>query len=427
MSQEAPRAPYTVSELTGEIRSTLESRYEWLQVRGEISNYKKAPSGHVYFNLKDESAVLSCVAWRSVAARWGGLALGDGIDVVAGGSITLYPPRGQYQLKVEAIRLAGVGALQQRFEALKAQLAAEGLFDSERKRPLPAWPARIALITSPTGAAVRDFIRTLRQGGAPVHAVVLPVRVQGAEAPLEIADAIQTACESGRFDTIALVRGGGSLEDLWAFNEEIVARAIYEASIPVISGVGHEIDFSIADFVADLRAATPTAAAQAICDCFDRHRGRAVLARDRLLRSAADRLARERERLSSLTRAMRRCHPKALLFQERQRFDDRVERLRSALSGAVENRRAALAGLRRALAVGVRHELGGKRQTLDRLSGLLHSYDPHKMMGRGYAICRRPDGGVIQRVEAVKPDDLVDVEMADGSFRSHVTEVSEKS
>ncbi len=423
-NEETIRPPLSVSELTDEIRQSLEERYEWVQVQGEISNFKKAPSGHVYFNLKDPKAVLSCVAWRSTASRWGGLDLKDGREVIAGGSITLYPPRGQYQLVVNSIQLAGVGALQQAFEALKRRLASEGLFGPERKQPLPDWPQRVAVITSPTGAAVRDFIQTLRLSRCPVHATVCPVRVQGNEAAPEIAAMIEKVNQSGRFDVIALVRGGGSLEDLWAFNEEIVAKAISASNLPVISGVGHEIDFSIADFTADYRAATPTAAAQVICDSFDVHRGRLQLAYHQFLRGAANWLQSERSRTDAMRDALKLRHPRALVFQERQRLDDRAERLHQFMNSTIQHNQAALIDRRASLARVVRHDFGSRRQALETLSGFLRSYDPHKMMERGYSICRREDGTPVLRAQDVSPGDTIRVQMADGGLGAEVNEVA---
>lgn len=424
MNQEAPmRPPLSVSELTDEIRQSLEERYEWVQVQGEISNYKKAPSGHVYFNLKDKNAVLSCVAWRSTASRWGGLDLHDGREVVTGGSITLYPPRGQYQLVVNSIRLAGVGALQQAFEALKRRLADEGLFDPGRKRPLPDWPKRVAVITSPTGAAVRDFIRTLQLSRCPIEATVCPVRVQGTEAAQEIAAMIKAVNHSGRFDVIALIRGGGSLEDLWPFNEEVVAKAIFASKTTIISGVGHEIDFSIADFTADYRAATPTAAAQVLCDIYDIHRGRLQLAGERLLRNASNWLQNERGRLKAIRSAVKMRHPRAMVFQERQRLDDRAERFQQWMTSAIQQNRAALQDRRASLFRACRHDFGSRRQRLETLSGFLRSYDPHKMMERGYSICRRQDGTPVLRANEVQPGERIRVQMANGALGAEVKEV----
>ncbi|MBZ0256586.1 exodeoxyribonuclease VII large subunit [bacterium] len=420
---DTPRPPFSVSELTDEIRQSLEERYQWVQVQGEISNFKKAPSGHVYFNLKDANAVLSCVAWRSTASRWSGLDLKDGCDVLAGGSITLYPPRGQYQLVVDSIRLAGVGALQQAFDALKRRLADEGLFDAERKKPLPEWPQRIAVITSPTGAAVRDFARTLRLSQCPVHATVCPVRVQGLEAAGEIASMIQAVNQSGRFDVIALVRGGGSLEDLWSFNEEIVAKAIAASNVPVISGVGHEIDFTISDFTADFRAATPTAAAQVICDLFDVYRGRLQLARDRILRAASNWLQGERKQLDSMRSAVTMRHPRTLIYQERQRLDDRAERLQQWISSTVTQQQSALNDRRSSLLRVLRHDLMTRRRELETLSGFLRSYDPHKMMERGYSICRREDGSPLTIASGVNLGDKIRIQMSDGSLGAEVNEV----
>lgn len=422
-SDAAPRAPYTVSELTDEIRLHLEERYDWVQVTGEISNFKKAPSGHVYFSLKDDGAVLSCVAWRGTAARWTGLELSDGVEVVAGGNLTIYPPRGQYQMVVTAIRLAGVGALQQRFEALKRLLAGEGLFDPAHKKQLPERPARIAVITSPTGAAVRDFIRTVRNGGCPVAVTVCPVRVQGAEAPGEIAAMIRRVNAARRFDLIVLIRGGGSLEDLWAFNEEAVARAIYKSELPVMTGVGHEIDFTIADFTADFRASTPTGAAQWLCESFGQGRADLNRLRDRLLRAAAPIVQSERQRLEHCLRAQQRYHPRSLLALERQRLDERFERVLRGWRRKLESGNDALARTRLAIEKSMAAGLERRRERIDGFSGLLHSYDPRKILERGFSVCRDEDGAVIRGTGELAPGRVVRVELADGAFRSSVIDV----
>ena len=329
----------TVSELTLDIQQCLEERYDWVQVRGEISTFKKAPSGHAYFRLKDDGAVLECVAWKSTVIRWSGLELKDGDEVVAGGRITIYPPRGQYQMVVSAIRLAGVGALQQRFEKLKLKLAQEGLFDPERKKNLPRWLNRVAIITSPSGAAVQDFLRVVRNSHCPVEFTVCPVLVQGLEAAGEIAQMIERVNASNRFDLIILCRGGGSLEDLWAFNEEIVARAIAASQIPIITGIGHEIDFTIADFAADLRAPTPTAAAQVICNLFAEYRGQVYMALDRLSRCIMPQIQKERNRLIHAEKVLRRCHPVNLISLHRQKLDDILFRMMRCMKTSAADRR----------------------------------------------------------------------------------------
>src|SRR5271169_5276893 len=287
---EATRKVLSVSELTGQIRALLEKQIGQVWVTGEVTNLRAQSSGHIYFTLKDAASQLSCVLFSREKVPHREL-LADGQKVLLQGDVTVYEARGQYQLIVRAVELQGVGALQIAFEKLKQQLAAEGLFAPERKRPLPRYPQRIGLVTSPTGAAIRDVLHVVQRRNPGLEIILAPCRVQGQGAAAEIAEAIRLlnefnvgvqalACsaflrhpnklklelQQGGLDLILITRGGGSLEDLWAFNEEVVARAIYESELPVVSAVGHEIDFTIADFVADLRAATPSAAAELITE-----------------------------------------------------------------------------------------------------------------------------------------------------------------
>ncbi|MEW6236147.1 MAG: exodeoxyribonuclease VII large subunit [Candidatus Omnitrophota bacterium] len=423
MELESIRLPYTVSELTEEIRLCLEERYDWVEVRGEISNFKKAPSGHVYFRMKDENAALECVAWRQTAMRWGGMELRDGAEVIAGGKIGLYPPRGQYQLVVSSLRLAGAGALQLRFEALKRKLAEEGLFDSARKRPLPYWPENIAVVTSPGGAALRDFVKTLREGGCPAKVMICPVLVQGEKAAGEISKAIAEINRRENFDLIVLCRGGGSLEDLWAFNEEAVARAIFTSRIPILTGVGHEIDFTIADFAADARASTPTGAASAIREIFERRRGELYADKERFLRTLPPVVERLRERIELTHRALKRYHPIAAIAMRRQRLDDIQSMLTLRMREHWIQAAAAQHEKGRRIADAMRRAVAERKNDLRRCEHLLRSYDPRRNLARGYAICRGEDGNIIRRIAQTAPRDRIDVFLADGSFASQVTEV----
>src|SRR5437868_2821968 len=258
---------FTVSELTRNIRGTLETKFGAVWVQGEISNYKLHPSGHQYFTLKDQRAQISCVIWRDSMAPLR-KPLADGAQVQVYGTVTVFEARGQYQLNVQILQPRGVGLLQAKFEALKRKLEAEGLFAPERKRPLPKFPRRIGIITSPSGAAIRDMLNVLRRRAPWLEILVNPVRVQGPGAAQEIAVAIREFATPNKafapVDLIVITRGGGSIEDLWEFNEEIVARAIFNSAVPIVSAIGHEIDFTICDFVADLRAPTPSAAAELI-------------------------------------------------------------------------------------------------------------------------------------------------------------------
>src|SRR5262252_6499446 len=258
---------FTVSELTRSIRGMLETKFAAVWVQGEMSNYKLHPSGHQYFTLKDQRAQISCVIWRDTMAPLR-QALADGAQVQVYGTVTVFEARGQYQLNVQILQGRGVGLLQAKFEALKRKLEVEGLFAAERKRPLPKFPQRLGIVTSPTGAAIRDMLNVLRRRAPWLQILINPVRVQGTGSAQEIAVAIR---EFGTpnvnwqpLDLVVVTRGGGSIEDLWVFNEEIVARAIFRSGVPIVSAVGHEIDFTICDFVADLRAPTPSAAAELI-------------------------------------------------------------------------------------------------------------------------------------------------------------------
>ena len=415
---ESIQQPYTVSGITEEIRQRIEERFEWTEVRGEISSFKKAPSGHAYFRLKDATAILECVAWRNTVVRWAGLDLRDGDEVIVGGKVTVYPPRGQYQLVVSAIRLAGSGALQKQFERLKQQLFEEGLFDDNRKRPLPSFPRKIAVITSQTGAAVRDFLRTIASNRCPVDITVCPVLVQGAEAAGEVSETIQRVNNQGGFDLIVVCRGGGSLEDLWAFNEEIVVRAVAESALPVLTGIGHEIDFTLADFAADTRASTPTGAAETIADLFNRHRSRLHLFADRLIRSIGPCLEWEKKRLAVTQRALRRYHPQTAVSQWRQRLDDFSMTLIRGSRSTIRQHRTAIEEKRKTLPATADREVERKKQELKRYVQLLTSFDPARNLERGYAICRHDDGRSIVRLADVEIDDRVNVHVSDGSFRS---------
>jgi exodeoxyribonuclease VII large subunit len=332
---EAGRRVLSVSELTTQIKRLLEKQVGQVWVTGEVTNLRAQSSGHIYFTLKDATSQLSCVLFRSAAVVHREL-LQDGQKVLLQGDVTVYEARGQYQLIVRAVELQGVGALQIAFEKLKQKLAAEGLFAPERKRPLPKYPQRIGLVTSPTGAAIRDVLHVVQRRNPGLEIILAPCRVQGEGAAEEIAEAIRLlnewndfgvgssrrddrtarrAVPTNRIDLILITRGGGSLEDLWAFNEEVVARAIFESAIPVVSAVGHEIDFTISDFVADVRAATPSAAAEIITE--------GVFA--------------SRQLVSDLTQRMARAHPRRRLNEFLQRLDDlQTGLLRCAKQGARE-------------------------------------------------------------------------------------------
>src|SRR6202142_3935266 len=323
----AGRTVLSVSELTTQVKRLLEKSIGSVWVTGEVTNLRAQSSGHMYFTLKDAGAQLSCVLFRGEAVRNRSV-LQDGQKLLLQGDVTVYEARGQYQLIVRSVELQGVGALQIAFEKLKQKLAADGLFAPERKRPLPKYPQRIGLVTSPTGAAIRDVLHVVQRRNPALEIILVPCRVQGDGAAAEIAAAIRLLNEFGirnsefGIDLILVTRGGGSLEDLWAFNEEIVARAIFESAIPVVSGIGHEIDFTISDFVADMRAATPSAAAENITQGGFASRGFVAEAPGLLRRKVRQRLEVVTTEFEQLQGRLTRAHPRRRLDEFLQRLDD---------------------------------------------------------------------------------------------------------
>ncbi|MFS8609180.1 MAG: exodeoxyribonuclease VII large subunit, partial [Gammaproteobacteria bacterium] len=339
VAETPPRDVYTPSRLNREARMLLERGLPALWLEGEISNFSRPSSGHWYFSLKDEAAQIRCAMFRqrNVLARF---TPKDGMHVQARGRVSLYEPRGDYQFILDYIEEAGEGLLRRKFEELKNKLAAEGLFDPARKRSLPKIPRRIGVITSPTGAAIRDILHILKRRFCSIPVLIYPVQVQGAAAAPQIAAAIRLAGRRAECDVLILARGGGSLEDLWAFNEEIVARAIYECPIPIVSGVGHEVDFTIADFVADVRAPTPSGAAELVVpDSAEWVRAFATL--ERRLTSTLRRLLNERiQRMDWLTRRLQRRNPRFELEQHAQRLDELERRLLRAMRHSLAIRRS---------------------------------------------------------------------------------------
>ena len=397
MSQISLLSPtaWSVDEVTNYLKSLLESDHNLadLWVRGEISNLSRPRSGHLYFTIKDKRAALKCVMWRSMAQRLH-YQPRDGDAVEVHGSISIYPAGGQYQLYADAIRPLGAGALYQEFLRLKAQLEAEGLFAEDRKRQIPLWPRHIGIVTSSTGAALRDMLNTLKRRYPLVEVVLAPTSVQGADAPPGIVAALRALNRLAAPDVILVARGGGSIEDLWAFNDERVARAIAASDAPVISGVGHETDFTIADFVADLRAPTPTAAAELAVP--NRADLSAALADSwqRLGRAAQGQIAALRWNLNDLRAHLARQTPLNRIQNDRQRLDDLVRSSDRSLTHRLEVKRLQLAGLNRRL----------------------ESLDPLAVLGRGYALVSRPDGQIVCRVEQVEAEDVLTVRVSDGTF-----------
>jgi len=414
---------FTVGELTRQIRGTLETKFRAVWVQGEISNYKMYPSGHQYFTLKDQRAQMACVIWRDTLppARQ---PLVDGSQVQVYGTVTVFETRGQYQLIVQILQARGVGMLQAKFEALKRKLEAEGAFATERKRPLPKFPRRIGIITSPSGAAIRDMVNVLRRRAPWLQILINPVRVQGTGAAQEIAVAIrQLALPNEAFtplDLIVVTRGGGSIEDLWEFNEEIVARAILNSTVPIVSAVGHEIDFTISDFVADLRAPTPSAAAELIVpDIIDLQRqidrctrslSRQLLnrlrdaqqrldhARETLQRCLAYKLDSRKHQLVHITRALQARGPARELMMRRNRFADLYRRLVSSPARLLDN----------------------ARHRFERIEGILRVLGPDATLRRGYSITMSERGKIVCTIAAVRPKMKIRTRVSDGEFGSEI-------
>ncbi|MGA3371971.1 MAG: exodeoxyribonuclease VII large subunit [Terracidiphilus sp.] len=457
MNREAPFAPqldltfeeprharriWPVRELVGQVRELVEQEYGDVWVEGEISNYRPAPSGHVYFTLKDAEAQLPVVLFRRQAMLLR-FRPEDGLHVLVRGRVSVYEQRGQMQLVAETMEPVGAGSLQLAFEQLKARLKAEGLFDTERKQPLPAFPRTVAIVTSPTGAVIRDFLNIVARRHSGLNVLLCPASVQGDSAPAEIEAALTELNASGLADVIVLARGGGSLEDLAAFNSERVARAIAASRLPVVSAVGHETDFTIADFVADLRAPTPSAAAELITEA--QHKIAEHLAEQlhRLDRAARFQLLQARQRLTRLPVSRAEGRMAALLRRLEQRLDDSSLRIEAAVSAQLRQHQRQVADLAAAV---LRHDprrnfglarerLAACRTRLDRaleraihassatvsaLDARLHSLSPLAVLDRGYALVLTAQGGVVRSTNQVAPGDKVTTRLADGAFISRV-------
>lgn len=436
----------TVAELTRQIRGTLETKFGAVWVQGEISNYRPQPSGHRYFTLKDQRAAISCVIFRNTLPPTAP-PIADGAQVQVYGNVTVFEARGQYQLNVQILQTRGAGLLQAKFEGLKRKLEAEGLFDPARKRALPKFPKRIGIVTSPSGAAIRDILNVLQRRAPNVQVLVSPVRVQGIGAAAEIATAIKELATPNEawepIDLIVIARGGGSIEDLWEFNEEIVARSIFHSAIPVVSAVGHEIDFTIADFVADLRAPTPSAAAELIVpdvadlvrrmndleNCLQKCQRNFLQQSFIRLRFLSERtLARE------LTQRMR---------DARQQLDLTAESIQRKLKQFVVDARAALGSraqslksrdpkrevmlcrnratdLERRIVAQPARFLENARQRFQRVEGILRVVGPEATLRRGYSITTDAAGNVIKSIAAAHPKSKIRTRVADGEFESEV-------
>ena len=435
-----PAPVVSVSELNRRVRLLLENQFEMLWVSGELSNVKLASSGHWYFCLKDPAAQIECAMFRT-RAQFLDFRPENGLQVEARARVTLYEPRGNYQLVVEEIRKAGLGALFEAFEKLKARLQAEGLFEAARKRPLPAFPRAIGIVTSREAAALRDVLATLRRRCPMIPVVIYPAQVQGEGAAAQVVRAIQAANARAECDVLIVCRGGGSLEDLWCFNEEAVARAIVASAIPVVSGVGHETDFSIADFAADLRAPTPTAAAAAAGPDREallaevalyrrrvaRDIGRILEARAQRLDVVAQRLERDarrivearRQRLEGLSRRL--LTPAERIARDRERVAQLARRMRRALPDMPLARRE-LARATQRLSAGVARGVAERTRRLGALRASLGHLDPTQVLARGYSIVRDAEGHVRRSSAGLAIGAALDVTFSEGGASVTVRE-----
>jgi exodeoxyribonuclease VII large subunit len=451
ISQPSATKVYSVSELTAGVRRTLEGQFGNVCVEGEVSNHRLQASGHQYFTLKDAKSQVACVWFAGRSSGLRAVPLSDGMQVQLRGLLTVFEARGSYQINVQSVQAAGAGLLQAKFEALKRRLQEEGLFDRARKRPLPRYPAVVALVTSPTGSVVQDMLKVLGRRAPWVRVLVYPVRVQGQTAAAEIADGIRFVNEqSGRslpkVDVLIVGRGGGSVEDLWSFNEEVVARAIFHSEIPLVSAVGHETDFTIADFVADQRAPTPSAAAEMVVPDGAALERQVQLQGDRMEASLQGQLRRWRQRLEFLEKSALFREPRARLAEAAQRLDAEAD----SLDRAVRDRLGALTRRLENLAASVRAHrpdqvLALRRQQTEAAAGRLERalvaalqqrgtqveqmrqklvlLSPEGTLERGYSITLATDGTLVRSASKAAVGDTLVTRLRDGRVESTVTAV----
>ncbi len=433
---------YSVSELTREIRAILEGRFPSVLVKGEVSNLRAPSSGHLYFTLKDADACIDAVLFRTEARRLR-FSVQNGLSLVARGRLALYEPQGRYQLVCDTVEPLGAGALQIAFEQLKERLQKEGLFESGRKRTLPFLPRRIAVVTSPSGAAVHDFLRVLHRRYPNLPVLIVPARVQGEGAAQEIARGIVRAAKQPRVDVVVVARGGGSLEDLWAFNEEVVARALCGCPVPTVSAVGHEIDVTIADYCADLRAPTPTAAAELIARVKDELVADLAQRRARLARAMRSQLERREGVLDKLRAGV--ADPRRLIGDRKLRLDRARQRVEDLLHDRIAVRHQALRALRERLQAQHPRErlhrlerevarleeklkslagraLAARRHRYEGLTARLDALSPLKVLARGYAVAFDERGHALQRAAQVQPGERVRVRLHEGELSAQVVE-----
>ena len=446
--QARPRA-LTVSELTDRILGVLEVEFADVWVEGEVSNLKIAPSGHWYFSLKDERAQVRAVVWKT-DTRLIRFRPEDGMRVLARGQVRGYAPRGEYQLSIQVLEPLGKGSLQQAFEDLKERLGKEGLFEAARKRPLPMLPRRVGVISSPTGAAIQDILRVLSARYANLEVLLYPARVQGPEAAGEVSQGIRALNRLGGLDVLIVARGGGSLEDLWPFNDEQVARSLAASKIPTISAVGHETDFTIADFVADLRAPTPSAAAEMVVQEKLQVARALVSLYEALKQAMASRLERDRERVEALGKRRVLTDAARALRDLYRRVDELTSRLTRAVRGSerqathrlslarnalrslnpvarIANGAVLLAQLRGRLASAAVHSAKVSQHRFDAVVGRLDSLSPLAVLGRGYSLTRLLPSGVIVRGAAqTRPGDAIEILLHQGAVEARVERLKER-
>jgi exodeoxyribonuclease VII large subunit len=436
---------YTVSRLNSEVRLTLELQFQQLWLVGEVSNFVAAASGHWYFSLKDQAAQVK-VAMFKQANRYATVRPQNGQQVLIRARISVYEPRGEYQLLAEFIEPAGAGLLKQQFEQLKAKLAAEGLFAPERKQPLPANPRRVGVITSPTGAAVRDIITVLARRAPGIELIIYPCQVQGETAAAQLRNMLSTAIRRNEVDVLIIGRGGGSIEDLWCFNDEALARAVAECPIPIVSAVGHEIDFARTDFVADVRAATPSAAAELVSP--DQSQWLVALSQlqQRLSRAMRRQLMQQQPRLAQLQQRLQQLHPQRRLEQQQQRLDELQLRLQRRMqqhlqtarrqhsylqlslqhlspAKAIKQQQLQLQQLAKRLQQAQQQQLKYSSQQLARLSAQLHTVSPLATLARGYSISFDSQQQALTSSAQLKVGDAINTRLAQGSFNAVVTQV----
>ncbi|WP_213996497.1 exodeoxyribonuclease VII large subunit [Arsukibacterium sp.] len=438
---------YTVSRLNSEVRLILELQFQRLWLVGEVSNFVQAASGHWYFSLKDQAAQVK-VAMFKQANRHASVKPQNGQQVLIRARISVYEPRGEYQLLAEMIEPAGDGMLKQQYEQLKNRLQAEGLFDETRKQPLPAHINRVGVITSPTGAAIRDIVSVLQRRAPGIEVIIYPCLVQGEQAAGQLRQMLSTAIRRNEVDVLIIGRGGGSLEDLWCFNDEQLARAVAACPIPIVSAVGHEIDFALTDFVADVRAPTPSAAAELVSPDQSHLLERLRRLQSALVQAQRSQLNRLKPDLKQLEQRLLALHPKRRLQQQQQRLDELQLRLNRTITQqlanakrqqqylqqslqhlspakAIKQKHEQLQQLQQRLQRGIGLQLKQQQQTLGRLSNQLNTVSPLATLARGYSISFNAQQQVLTSIKDLKAGDSVTTQLAEGSFSAVVSEVSE--